>query len=569
MEDIIAVKKAKNGASVFVYQANLKEVALNSLISPEKEVDRFFKEIGGEDRRFLVIIGIGNGVIVEKLIQSKLFESNIHFLIIEPFSEVRLQESTISFLAEHQDKLTFHYLKDFTPLIFSSYISRFSTVKTDFYVHPNYLRANKNKVEEVTSVLKEGISLKKIFNNTETLFAIDWVVEPLLNTRIIEKSIDINDQKNKFKGEIALLVSAGPSLYDNIPFIKKMQNSAYIFAVGPTLRPLLNNNISPDVVVSIDSSKTNFETHFKDLKYDGTLLYETLSNHSIQEQHNGRKIVSKSMTEQVSSMLYDNVFGFHQYPSVSIYTLGAIKFLGFKEVYLVGQDLALVNGDYYAKGIKNHSGTNNYMSDLVVENNNGDYVGTTKPLKVFLDFFEYLIRTFPQNELRIFNTSKHGAKIWGTEYVDPNTIIVEKCKKNISFEGTVITPKQPVDEFIKEFIDKLDQFKDYVDEANKELKRFLKTPIMKKRKQLKMLATFKEIANNEIVEKIILTKMTFIFDNIINSVIFREEKDEYNDDDLREISKEISTLYATILKYVDLILTDPRILNLKKEFELK
>jgi hypothetical protein len=568
LEDIIEVQQSKNGSSIFVYHAGEKKVALNSLISPEKEADRFLQEIDVESERFIVIVGIGNGIIMEQLIQSSLFKNNVHFLVIEPFFNVSLQESTKQILADYKEKISFYYLSDFTSFAFSMYLTKFTAIKTDFCVHPNYLRANKSKVEEVIQLFKEGITVKEVTNNTQMRFAVDWIAEPLLNTRVMDKSIDLKNLENKFEGETAILIAAGPSLNDSIPFVKNMQNSAHVFAVGPTLRPLLNNNINPDFVISMDSSETNFEAHFKDLVFDGALIYTTISNHQIQEQHNGMKIVSKMVLEQVTSMLYDENFGFpHSVPSVAIYTLEVIKYLGFKEVYLVGQDLALINGEYYSKGVQKHSGMSNIKAEFVVENNIGDKVETTRSLKFFLDNFELLIKSFPKNEMKIYNISKYGAKIKGTKFVEADLITVDKVKKDISFDSNFNTPNQPVSEFIREFIGEIEQIKEDIESARREINGFIKSRITKKKQQKKMLATFKKITNNQIVDKILLINITNIFNGILNKIIYAEEKNTYTNDDLLSIANELSRFYGSIYTYLAFILNDSRVINIKKDLE--
>ncbi|MDF2536393.1 MAG: hypothetical protein K0R18_2555, partial [Bacillales bacterium] len=560
-------QKAKNGSQVFIYCAGEKKVALNSLISPDKEMDRFLKEMEGETPRFITIIGIGNGTVIEKLIQSSFFETNVHFLIIEPFENVSLQENTKQLLNKYIAKVSFYYLNDFSANIFNAYLSKFIAIQSGFYIHPNYLRANKSKVEEVIRICKEGITTKEINNNTQMLFAVDWIVEPLLNTKAMERSINLENLKNKFEGETALLISAGPSLHENMSFVKKMQKSAHIFAVGPTLRPLLKNNIHPDYVLSMDAGEVNYEYHFKDLSFNGTLIYTSISNHQIQEQHNGLKVVSKMGNEQVSSMLYKDVFGFPSRPSVAIYALEVIKYLGFKEVYLVGQDLALKNGEYYAKGVKQHNKALNVKAELVVENNAGQYIETTNSLKNFLNNFEELIKSFSQGEMKIFNISKYGAKIKGTEFIEPDFVLMDTVKNSHLFDKNFNTPKQPVLEFINEFINRLEQIKKNVAIANKEINAIIKSRNMKPKQQKKMLKTFKKISNNELIEKIILKNITNIFNGILNKIIYAEEKNTYTNDDLLTIANELSKFYGSIYTYLEFILNDTRVINIKTDLE--
>ncbi len=567
MEDRIQTQIAKDGSSVYIYESNEKKTALNSLYSPEKEINRFLKELEGLEKKFAVIIGTGNGLVIEKLVQSDAYSDNIHFLFIEPFSEINLSQYTSNTILKNIDKLSFYKLDGFSSLVFSKFLAKFATISVSIHIHPNYLRANKGKVEEVIAILKEGIDVQRILNNTEQKFAVDWIVEPLLNLKVMDQSINLKHYKDQFQGETAILVAAGPSLQENMSFIRRMARFSHIFAVGPAIRPLLKNGIKPDYALSIDSSDTNYQTHFMDLLYDGTLIFETMSNHRIQKEHKGQLVDSMALLEQITSLAYRDIFGFpHSVPSVAIFALLVIEYLGFKDVYLVGQDLALVNGNYYADGVKPHKGMSNSKADLFVENNRGEKVGTTKALKLFLDSFEAIIETFPKNSINIMNVSEFGARIKGTEFVDPDKVNDSTLKKVIQITAAPNQPKQPVAEFYHDFFDKLTAIKDEIESADKVLKGYLECRIFSKNEQLEMLQTFKEIAGNEIVERILLSNITFLFDSIINKVIYYDQKKEYTIEDLFALTKELSALYKLMAKYLTEILDDPRIRDMKKEY---
>ena len=108
-------------------------------------------------------------------------------------------------------------------------------------------------------------------------------------------------------------------------------------------------------------------------------------------------------------------------PSVAVLALQVIAYFGFSEVYFVGQDLALVDGDYYAADIKHHDVVKTIKEELFVENNQGQQIGTTQTLKLYLEAFEALIKTLP-TEIAIYNLSKYGAKIAGTTFITESEI---------------------------------------------------------------------------------------------------------------------------------------------------
>ncbi|MGG3563607.1 6-hydroxymethylpterin diphosphokinase MptE-like protein [Neobacillus rhizosphaerae] len=507
-----------------------------------------------------MVIGVGNGILIDKLVRNDIFDKNVHFLFIEPFSDIDLSQETKNIILLNQHKLSFFHLSDFSSLLFSKYLARFVTIPVIILLHPNYLKANKRKIEEIISILKEGIEMQKLFNNTESRFAVDWIVEPLLNLEMVEESINLRHYKDRFEGETAILVSAGPTLHQNMPFVERMQKSCHLFAVGPALRPLMKNGIKPDYALSLDSSDTNYETHFKDINYDGVLIYETMSNHNIQKEHKGKKVVSKALTEQVTPLVFKDIFGFpNSVPSVAIFALQVIKFLGFNEVIFVGQDLALVGGKYYAEGVKNHTGMINTEEELSVINNRGEKVGTTKALKLFLDVFETIIKEFPKDSFRIINISEFGARIEGTEFLSPDKIVKNTVKKEIMIPEFPNEPIHPVNEFLNEMVENLILLKEIIKNADKKIENHLENQIFSKEDQMEMLNTFNEIAENKIVEQILLSNLTYIFDNIINKVVYYDQKSEYTLEDLFSITKELSSLYKIMDKYLEGIIKDSRI----------
>ena len=557
-------EQADSGRSIYIYEDNEKKVPLNSRYSPEKEADRFLKKLNDTKKQFVILIGFGNGALLDRLVENDILEKNIHFFFIEPFSEIELSSNHFSLIKEH-DKLSYVNFKNFTAMTVTNYLSKFSSVPVSIHVHPNYLKANQSLVKDCLKVIHEGIETKQILNNTEMQFALDWIIEPLLNTEHISKSINIQSLKECFKGERAILIAAGPSLQEHIPFLKENQDSFHLFAVGPALRPLLANDIHPDYALSIDASDRNYETHFKGLNYEGTLVYETISNSSIQSKHNGELIVSRSLGDYVTSRFFKELVAFSQSsPSVAVFALQVIAYLGFSEIYLVGQDLALVKGNYYAEGIKHHEGMEDLKDELWVKNNLGDLVGTTRSLKIFLDTFEALIKKLPDN-ITIYNLSEHGAKIEGTTFISSNVIKKTGPKNIISYDKNPIqlSSDKNLNISIADFLNQLDLLKIEVSEASRHLKRYIKNGIVSSDDMARVVKRFYKVTKHKVLEEIILSRITFMFDSIINKFAYFDEKLKYTSGDLLHLVNELDRFYELVETYIDRLLTDKRIMKYK------
>ncbi|MFJ8246267.1 motility associated factor glycosyltransferase family protein [Peribacillus asahii] len=547
--------------SVYIYEDHEKKVPLNSLYSPEKEALRFINKLNNVEKKFVIFIGFGNGTLLDMLVEDGIFDRNVHFLFIEPFSEIKLSDKHFSLISKIE-KLSYHNLNNFNSIVFAKFISKFTSIPVDIKIHPNYSKVNQSLIKDCLKIIHEGIETKQILNNTELKFAVDWIVEPLINIEHIPKSVNLKKLQGKFKGERAVLIASGPSLKTHIDFIKKGQDSFHLFAVGSALRALMENEIHPDYVLSVDASDRNYETHFEGIQYKGTLIYETMSNSNIQKHHQGTLVVSQALSDYVTSQIFNDLYSFPQMsPSVAIYTLQVIAYLGFSEVYLVGQDLALVNGEYYAKGIKHHDGMKGLKAELLVENNEGEKVGTTKALKIFLESFESIIKILPK-ELKIYNLSKQGAKIEGTTYISLNEVS-PYSKRMISFNKDTLQLSSSTHSIINNFLDKFDKLRMEVGQASKSLNRMIQSGVVSPDDMIKVVKKFRNITKHEILEEVILSKLTFMFDTIINKFAYFEEKQKYTNDDLLQLVKELSTFYKLISTYIDDILNDERLSKYK------
>lgn len=78
----------------------------------------------------------------------------------------------------------------------------------------------------------------------------------LLSKMIRKKSMDLKKLRKKIAGKDVLVIGAGPSLVDNIDFIKKNRKYVKIVADG-AVEALITNKITPDIVVSdLDGNPT-------------------------------------------------------------------------------------------------------------------------------------------------------------------------------------------------------------------------------------------------------------------------------------------------------------------------
>lgn len=551
----ITEEQSNDKLIVYSYKTEELNVPLNSLYSPTKEAERFIKRIKDNRNMFCIFIGLGNGELLEQIIKSDFINRNIHCLFVEPFPEVPLKQRHRDIFSNN-DKLSYVHFKDFSPLLFSKYLSKFIGIPTNIQVHPNYSKTNDSQLKACLQILREGIFTKVIMDNTEKRFSVDWILEPLLNIPYSRAAINIKDLKDKYKGEKAILAASGPSLKENLNLLKEVKDFIYIFSVGSALRALLKDDIEPDFVTSVDASDVNFLTHFEGVELSSTLIYETMSNSNIQKEHKGPLVVARSSGDYISNEIPDLYTFPYQSPSVAIFTLQVIEYLGFSEIYLIGQDLALLNGEYYAEGIKRHDGMLNVETELWVENNEGEKVGTTRPLKIFLDSMESVIQNI-SNDCTIFNLSAKGAKIKGTRFI--STIETGLLKQKEPAVFTVKSIEDENDKLIKNLIISFKTLQRDVANAMKSLDLYLNRGFIPKNDMGKIVKQFKNISRQKVLNEIILSKLTFEFNKINNVFLKMELKNNYKNNDLLNMIRELNKFYTVVSNYLNDILADMRL----------
>lgn len=237
---------------------------------------------------------------------------------------------------------------------------------------------------------------------------------------LMAENFKINTRDKKFenypvrKNNIACLVSSGPSLDENVKWLKSKEKNIDIYVVGSALSTLLKKQITPYAAVITDAQKVT-ENQFTGLGYDGILYYLSTANYKIVMSHPGEKYLICQEGYSSSEKLAEQ----YQLPllktggSVATVTFSLIEYLGYETIVLFGQDLAFFGNNTHAKSSSsNLEILNNNMVFREVESNDGRIINTMSNLLVYKYWFENKIK---QTTMEVYNTSKKGAKIVGTK----------------------------------------------------------------------------------------------------------------------------------------------------------
>lgn len=253
---------------------------------------------------------------------------------------------------------------------------------------------------------------------------------------------------NFFKNIPILYLAAGPSLDENIDWIKKNQNKFFIVTIGAAYKKLLANNIRIDIITSLDESHFLTTMQFDDesvskISKDTIILSGNMTNEGVLKKFNQENLF---LFELYKSINKDNI-SFSGY-SIGEITLDILLHFNAKNIYLIGLDLALnqETGDSHAKGSDSITSSLNLDEEqsrdtfsqidslIQTKGNHSDFVFTT-PL-----FFSSIQSangklSKKEEDVNVYNMSLHGAYFENTIPIKQNEVNTEILKEIVGFES--------------------------------------------------------------------------------------------------------------------------------------
>ncbi len=372
----------------------------------------------------LILFGLGFGHIAKYLIVHKeLYPSLVKIIIIEPVPEIF-------------EQALFH-------LDLEKLLNTFESV--EFIIGNDYRLA----VSEINQVLIRqtgkkidfgyNITYRSIFSDYYT-YIMEWVVKEIQIWRSNLSTIDhfkimwLNNTLNNFSSysppvtlingffedKPVLLVSAGPSLNDMIGFIKENGESFYIAAVGSAIGILNFHGIVPDFYFSIDGSPEQL-TVFKDISQEPILIYSDSLYYQVVKNYTGPKLVmfidANLMAQYIirkTSMKIEMTPGNF---SVALFAMNSLIAMGFKRLYLIGQDLAYSNGKLYSNGAwhEGYLDLEGSASGLIsTVDKRGEQIYTDTGFVNMKNAIESIIHNKMAEGINFYNLGKTGVVLEGT-----------------------------------------------------------------------------------------------------------------------------------------------------------
>lgn len=305
-----------------------------------------------------------------------------------------------------------------------SYISK---DKVEVVYLKNYAVLKSQELLELTQKVYDTCRTKMVDINTIKKFSKKWLLNTLKNISSINSSVayKLSDLKDKFTGQTALILAAGPSLTENIEKIKVNRDKFVIFAVNKVLRVLEANEIVPDFLVCLDAQNVNATLTGLESFCAKTNCIMDLKSDSVLFTKNFKRIfVSFSKNDTVVKKIaeYNRIFTYENGGTATAMAFVAAVKMGFSKIVFSGLDLAFKGDVIYSTGevMNKISETQIKVSttpkNLVkVKSVTGELVNTRDDYAAFIQHFETLIKDFGVKE--VYNTTSFGAAIDGMKNV--------------------------------------------------------------------------------------------------------------------------------------------------------
>jgi len=393
---------------------------LHSKYNPIREADRFVNQYFKKNHLH-ILFGIGSGYIAEFL--SKKISEHEFLIIVEPLEEFIIIPLNCSSILKRTVIFDTKNIDEFRKLCDTLIMNKFSD-RVQVICSPNYNKLFLDEYKKVLSIVKDLLHVQKVSENTILTFSREWQRNFILNLYYAFDDVPLNVLEGYFNVPV-IVASGGPSLIKQIPLLKKIRNNVLVISSGSTINTLLNYNIEPDLVVTIDGHINNYR-HFESIQLKDTKIIYSLSHHEkILEKIDRRSLffipsVQSEMRSYAEKLLNKKVPNINGGASVATFALSIAYSISSGPIAIIGQDLAYTDNKTHAEYNKNFRKVDEEFIKskgiVYTKGYYGEQVLTDYPFLMMKFNFEKLIQTFSRSD-RIYNCTEGGVNIEGYQQV--------------------------------------------------------------------------------------------------------------------------------------------------------
>ena len=349
MSNVIKIQETitnSDGTFNLVLAQDQREIRLHSS-RPKAEADKIFAQLAPKSQAYF-IGGLGFGYLLEKILE----ETTAICLVYEPVSIIL--ETTLKIRPELKlilENPRVFFMQDM--LSIPQIIQDKKLNDISFTIHRPYNDLFPDQFVEVKDQIVVGIRRYEVGNSTLLRFGKIWTKNFFRNMHRYFKSQKLIPYLGWASQKPAIIVAAGPSLEAALPFLQKQHNQALLIACDTALPMLLQAQINPDFVVTVDPQEKNSLYLRYSANKDHILIADPAIHDSTFEGYKDQNII---LMDSVFP-LYAPFEGFWGHcgllasgGSVSTSAFDFARKIGADPIIMVGQDLSFTKKKTYSSG---------------------------------------------------------------------------------------------------------------------------------------------------------------------------------------------------------------------------
>jgi len=342
----IKFKKSRTGHLIPIYEINGKERPLHSAIDPIKEGLRYYQNSNANG--YVIFLGLGAAYhILPFLKQSDISEILIIDKDISIFktilSNIDLSQfilnRRVKFLIDSDSETVKKYLlANYLPAVSGNL--HILNLRSRFDQEKEYFLNIRLGIKDLLNQLSEDFSVQSHFGKR-------WFINTLANMKTAQNVKNVLPPIKR-----ALITGAGPSLESQLPLLKKYRSDSFLIATDTSLTFLLKNDVTPDLVISIDCQHITYHHFLSGYPKDIPLVLDLASPSWLTRLSNN--IVFFTSGHPFSQLVNHK---WRSFPfidtsggNVSHAAISLADKLGAKEILLFGVDFSYPKGKSYARG---------------------------------------------------------------------------------------------------------------------------------------------------------------------------------------------------------------------------
>lgn len=398
---------------------------------------------------FLYFFGFGNGIFYRLLLNQNtkslkkifIFEPELELIYIAlnfaDFSEEIAQQKLLIFWTQTADFGSLNpYLSSEGQWIYSRIYN--------LHIYNNYYGQYTKECLDLNTLIVRSLEHHIVSVGNDAIDALTGLEHHLQNLPEMITTPSLLDFIKSVKNtETAVIVSTGPSLYKQLPLLKKYAPYLTIFCVDASFPILAKHKIKPDIVVTLERVEPTADFYIKTPKEAQKNVIFAIT--SIVHQATSKAITKGIKTYSMRPFGYTRFFDLKEYGYAGIGMSAAnmayelIVHSQFKQCIFIGQDLAFSpDGKTHSKDAifgeneTQYKPKENAQDKILVPAYGGEgVVETSNVWKMFLNFFEKDIAETPY-PLEVINATEGGARIAGAKEIPFQEVLesLPKVKKS-------------------------------------------------------------------------------------------------------------------------------------------